>query len=356
MSKNIALLFSGGVDSSVCLKKIKDDGYNVTAFYIKIWLEDELKYLGNCPWEEDINFVSKTCKDLGVKFEVVSLQKEYWRKVVNESIQEIKHGLTPNPDIWCNEKIKFGSFLDKVGVDFDKIASGHYANVEEKNGKIYLKKSKDSFKDQTYFLSRLSQLQLKKIMFPIGNMTKKEVRDFAEKNNLYSKNRHDSQGICFLGKIKFSEFLKENIGEKKGDIIDRETGNKLGVHKGFWFYTMGQRQGLGLSGGPYFVVEKNIEENIIFVSKSLPVNCGNNFFEIINCNWIPELPKTGLYDIKIRHGEKTIKGEFIEQDNRYFILLSSKDRGLAEGQSAVLYKDEYCLGGGIIKNIMLKKS
>jgi tRNA (5-methylaminomethyl-2-thiouridylate)-methyltransferase len=347
----IAALVSGGVDSSVSLALLKEAGHDVTAFYLKIWLEDEVRHLGDCAWEEDLEFVEKTCKKLNVPFEVISLQREYWNTVVSETISEVRYGRTPNPDIWCNEKIKFGSFYKKIPDEFEKVATGHYAQVEESNGKYYLKQAPDPVKDQTYFLSRLDQQQLSRAMFPIGHLPKQEVRNLAQKFGLPTAHRKDSQGICFLGKFKFSEFLQEHLGGKTGKIIEHETGKILGEHNGFWFYTKGQRQGLGLSGGPWYVKGKDAQTNEVFVSQNAPIMSGNKHFSITDCNWIPIPPDDGKYLIKLRHGEVFHLGTLQKTTEKSAIItLKNPDRGIAEGQSAVLYFKKYCLGGGIIND------
>ncbi len=346
----IAALVSGGVDSSVALALLKDAGHDVTAFYLKIWLEDEVVHLGDCAWEEDLEFVEATCKQLNVPLNVISLQREYWDTVVAETIAEVKQGLTPNPDIWCNEKIKFGSFYQKIPAEYEKVATGHYAQVEEQSGSFWLKSAPDAVKDQTYFLSRLSQNQLQRAMFPIGHLAKSEVRALAEKYRLPSRNRPDSQGICFLGKFKFRDFLRAHVGESVGDIVEIETQKVLGTHEGFWFYTIGQRQGLGLSGGPWFVVAKDTGKNMVFVSRQEPNSIGRKEFEIQNCNWISTPPDSGVYQIKLRHGPSFVEGilEHFSATSAK-ILLSKPDANLAPGQSAVVYCDGYCLGGGIIR-------
>lgn len=358
----IAALVSGGVDSSVALALLKEAGHDVTAFYLKIWLEDEVEHLGDCAWETDLKYVKATCKKLDVPLQILSMQREYWDTVVAETLAEVQAGRTPNPDIWCNEKVKFGSFYSKIPDEFEKIATGHYAQVEEKNKEFFLKSAPDPVKDQTYFLSRLTQKQLGRAMFPIGHLPKSEVRALAETYNLPTKNRPDSQGICFLGKFKFSDFLREHLGEKKGDILEKETKKKIGEHNGFWFYTLGQRQGLGLSGGPWFVVEKNIEKNEIIVSANAPLHSGTKEFVIEHCNFIPHDPENGEYNIKLRHGKNFTKGKLLhfshdtnseceKEETKGIcakIILEKADRGIASGQSAVLYKNEYCFGGGII--------
>lgn len=348
----IAALVSGGVDSSVALALLKEAGHDITAFYLKIWLEDEVQHLGDCAWETDLEYVEATCKKFDVPLQVISMQREYWNTVVTETIAEVKAGRTPNPDIWCNEKVKFGSFYSKIPDTFEKVATGHYAQVKKKENAFWLKTAPDPIKDQTYFLSRLNQKQLGRAMFPIGHLPKSEVRQMAEKYDLPTKNRPDSQGICFLGKFKFSDFLREHLGEKKGDIIEKETGKKIGEHNGFWFYTLGQRQGLGLSGGPWFVVEKDIKRNKILVSVNTPLQSGAKKFIIENCNFIPHPPQDEEYEIKLRHGKNFTKGKLQKIDKKTAtIILDVADRGIATGQSAVLYTDGYCLGGGIIAQI-----
>lgn len=347
----IAALVSGGVDSSVALALLKNAGHDVTAFYLKIWLEDEVSHLGECAWEEDLEFIEATCKLLDVPLRVISLQREYWDTVVAETIAEVKQGLTPNPDIWCNEKVKFGSFYQKIPDDFAKVATGHYAQVEEREGKYFLKQAPDAVKDQTYFLSRLSQAQLARAMFPIGDFRKNEVRSLAEKYRLPSRNRPDSQGICFLGKFKFRDFLRAHVGEQLGDIVEIESQKVLGTHEGFWFYTIGQRQGLGLSGGPWFVVAKDTDKNIVFVSRQEPTAIGRTRFEITDCNWIPTPPKNGVYQIKLRHGPNFVEADLEHRsETSAKIALAQPDANIAAGQSAVLYRDGYCLGGGIVRD------
>ncbi len=219
----IAVLLSGGVDSSVALRLLKDAGHDITAFYLKIWLQDEYSFLGECPWEEDLRFARGVCEQADVPLNVISLQTEYWDSVVSYTISEIKEGRTPNPDMFCNSLIKFGQFYDKIDDSFEKVASGHYAKVEEINGGFQLRKSPDPVKDQTYFLAYLTQGQFSRALFPIGNYKKDEIRTLAEKYDLPNKVRKDSQGICFLGQIKFDEFIKHHLGIKTGNIINADT-------------------------------------------------------------------------------------------------------------------------------------
>lgn len=346
----VAVLVSGGVDSSVALNLLKNQGHEVTAFYIKIWLEDELSYLGNCPWQEDLDYAQKVCDKLNVPLQVVSLQKEYWDNVVNYTIAEIKAGRTPNPDLMCNQYIKFGTFLDKIDASFDKVASGHYAKVVEEGGKFKLFRNPDLVKDQTYFLARLTQKQLSRALFPLEEYTKPEIRDLASKFDLPTKNRKDSQGICFLGKLKFRDFVQHHLGQQEGDIVEVETGSVLGRHQGFWFYTLGQRQGLGLAGGPWYVVNKDAQNNIVYISKNyFSADKPRDSFFVENFNWFNGKPSEGNLQVKIRHGEKLYDCNlnFVGPD-KADVQLQERDQGIAPGQFAVFYNDQECLGSAVI--------
>jgi len=344
----IAVLVSGGVDSSVALSLLKEQGHDLTAFYLKIWLEDELAYLGSCPWQEDLDYAQKVCDKLQVPLQVVSLQEDYWNRVVNYTISEVKLGHTPSPDVLCNQYIKFGCFFDKINkTEFEKVATGHYAQIEEKNGLFYLKKAVDEFKDQTYFLSRLSQEQVSKALFPIGHLKKSQVRELATKFDLPTATRKDSQGICFLGKIKFSDFIKHHCGTKIGNLIEFETGKILGQHEGFWYYTVGQRKGVGLSGGPWYVVSKDIAQNIVYISNQYHTpEKSRNSFTVSGLHWITEPPKSQNLQVKVRHGEEIYESIFDLKSCK--VMLDANDQGLAPGQFAVFYEENFCLGNGVI--------
>lgn len=346
----VAMLISGGVDSSVALKLLKQQGYKITAFYIKIWMEDKFSFLSQCPWQEDLKYIEEICQQEKIPLQIIPLQKEYWRRVVKEAVKEVKAGRTPNPDMWCNQRIKFGVFYDYIGQDYDKVASGHYAQVEEENGKFYLKKSPDPIKDQTYFLALLNQSQLKRALFPIGHLTKQEVRQLANKFDLPNKDRKDSQGICFLGKIKYRDFIKEHLGMRPGKIINIDTGQEVGQHEGYWFFTIGQRQGIGLSGGPWYVVKKDIKYNIIYISQSrLVVRQAKDNFEVKDMHWITQTPNKDKLQVKVRHGPKIYKCVIKQTDQGLKVKLNEADQGIAAGQYAVFYDGEYCLGGGVIE-------
>jgi tRNA-specific 2-thiouridylase len=333
----VAVLLSGGVDSSVALRLLKDEGHDVTAFYLKIWLQDEFSFLGDCPWEEDLEYARAVCEQANVPLEIINMQTEYWDSVVSYTIAEIKEGRTPNPDMFCNRLIKFGQFINKIDNSFEKVASGHYARVENFNDTFLLKTSPDPIKDQTYFLAYLTQEQLSRALFPIGTYKKKQIRELAQKYKLPNMSRKDSQGICFLGKIKFTDFIKHHLGEVEGDIIDIDSNKVMGKHNGYYFYTIGQRSGLRLGGGPWYVVNKDIEKNIIYISRENLIDRARKEFKVGKFNWINEqkIPGKNL-KVKIRHGE------------RFYNCLDKEDLGIAAGQFAVFYDKDICLGGSVI--------
>ncbi len=347
----IAMLLSGGVDSTVALGRLVQQGHQVTAFYLKIWLEDELSFLGECPWEEDLSYVRKVCEQFNVPLEIVPLQQAYKERVIGYTIEEIKKGNTPNPDIMCNTFIKCGAFLDVLkGRDFDKIATGHYAGLVEQEGRYYLQKTPDALKDQTYFLSRLSQEQLSWLLFPLAELTKPEVRALAQEFDVVNKNRKDSQGLCFLGKIKFRDFIKEQIGIKEGLLVEVETGKPMGIHEGFWFYTLGQRQGLGLAGGPWYVVAKDPVLNTVFISKEYHAeDKQRDTFMVGQLAWVDPIVSPTNLDVKIRHGAHSYSARVEPQaDGTVRVCLPERDQGIAPGQFAVFYKDRLCIGSGVI--------
>ncbi len=346
----IAVLLSGGVDSSVALRLLKEEGHEVTAFYLKIWLEDELSFLGKCPWEEDLEYARGVCKQADVPLKIISLQREYWEKVVTYAIKELKEGRTPNSDMFCNRLIKFGLFFDKIDLSFEKVASGHYAQVVYENNRYYLKKSPDPVKDQTYFLGYMRQEQIARAVFPLGRYTKKQVRQLAEVYDLPNKYRKDSQGICFLGQIRYSDFVRHHLGEMPGYFVNIDTGEKLGRHKGYWFYTIGQRHGLGLSGGPWYVVKKDIKNNIIYLSQKDRMNTRLfDKFKVGKFNWILGDPPTKRnLQVKVRHGKDFYHCELDIRGDEGWVTLDKPDQGIAPGQFAVFYDGDVCLGGSVI--------
>lgn len=348
----VAVLLSGGVDSSVSLRLLKERGdVELRAFYLKVWLEDEVSYLGDCPWEEDLAFAREVCSAAEVPLEVVPLQREYFDRVVQYALDELKAGRTPSPDIFCNQRIKFGVFFDHIGAGFDKVATGHYARIEERDGLYRLLRAPDPVKDQSYFLSHLSQGQLSRALFPIGESYKREVRRLARGFALPNMERKDSQGICFLGKIRYPEFIRHYLGERRGEIIERETGRLLGEHRGYWFHTIGQRQGLGLGNGPWYVVGKDVGENVIFVSHAEQrARRSRTTFTACNPSWIAERPEGGRLELKLRHGPelKAASMSWIDE-GRMEVAMDQPDDGVAPGQFAVFYRGEECLGGARIE-------
>lgn len=348
----IAVLLSGGVDSSVALHLVQEEGHrDITAFYLKIWLEDEWSYLGSCPWEEDLKYARAVCEQAGVPLEVVSLQSEYQEKIVAYALEELRQGRTPSPEILCNQRIKFGLFFHKIDPSFDKIVTGHYAQIEERSGIFCLKRSPDPVKDQTYFLSALEQGQMRRLWFPIGPLTKRQVRKLAHEMALPTQDRKDSQGICFLGQIKYPEFIRFHLGEKTGDIIELETGQKLAEHQGYWFYTVGQRKGLRWSGGPWYVVKKDVETNRVSISHSDHyLNHAKNQFTVNPLHWIAGEPAQTSLQTKLRHSPHLEDCQIRWlNDQRWEVTLRAKDQGIASGQSAIFYDGEICLGGGLIE-------
>jgi len=352
---NIAALVSGGVDSSVIVHLLKEAGYEPVIFYIKIGIEDKDGFI-DCPSEEDIEITTYIARKYGCRMEVVSLHKEYWENVVSYTIEAVRRGLTPNPDIMCNKLIKFGIFEQKWGFAFDRIATGHYATTTEINNKIYLSTAADKVKDQTYFLGQVNYLQISKLMFPIGNLLKKEVRAIAIEQGLPSAARKDSQGICFLGKINYNDFIRRYMGERPGKIIELETGKILGEHKGYWFHTIGQRKGLYLSGGPWFVIKKDIEDNIIYVSNGYdPETQYGKTVNLQGFSFITEDLWGDFSDekeiaFKIRHTPEFTFGTIRRIGDIYRIESDDKIQGIAAGQFGVVYdKDcKLCLGSGMI--------
>ena len=370
----VAMLLSGGVDSSVALNLLVRQGYDVTAFYLKIWLEDELAHLGQCPWEDDYNVCTQICEQAGVPLESISLQREYKEKVMSYTLLEAKRGRTPNPDIMCNSRVKFGCFYDAISKrDFDYVATGHYAQLEDvenldgtPSGAKRLLRAPDPVKDQSYFLAALTQEQLKRVLFPIGQYEKSRVRELAEEFDLPNKNRPDSQGLCFLGKVKFDEFLAEYLGTEPGDIIDADTKEIIGRHRGIWYHTVGQRKGIGkvlhplaTSRGPWYVVAKDTSKRLIIASNRYDeekFESTRKEFSVEDIQWITNTPPVDLHSgvrltMKIRHGPTIVDGVLsVDAYNDLVgrITLDKKDGGLAPGQFVVFYSGTECLGSAVI--------
>ena len=341
---------SGGVDSSLTAALLKERGFNVVGVYMKNWTQD-LPGM-KCPWAEDLADAKRVAVQLGIDFKVFDFEKDYREKVVQYMIDEYSAGRTPNPDIMCNQEVKFKLFLEAAledGADF--IATGHYAGT--KNGELL--RAKDDNKDQTYFLYRVQGSALAKTMLPLGEFTKPEVRKMAEERGLFTARKKDSQGICFVGKIGIRDFLKQFIPEQKpGKIINRETGETLGWHDGAIFYTLGQRHGLNVGGGlPFYVCGKNMETNEVFVSTDINSSeLWTDKIRLSSVHWINRTAEQGeKIEIRVRHRAPLVEAT-IHFDGEDFenatLELSSEQRAITAGQSVVFYSGDVCLGGGIV--------
>jgi tRNA-5-taurinomethyluridine 2-sulfurtransferase len=407
----VALLLSGGVDSSVALASLVQERhtldhaetgatnnartstvpkFNVTAFYLKIWLADEMSHLTECPWQDDYAQCVAVCAQWNVPLETLSLSDQYQELVMRTTLSAVASGRTPNPDVVCNARIKFGVFYDEIVTrrHFDCIATGHYAQIEPQNdnGIVRLRRAPDPIKDQSYFLCTLTQRQLSRVLFPIGHLPKSHVRALAEQWQLPNRHRPDSQGLCFLGRFKFNDFLASVLPDEPGPIVDVETGQQLGTHRGIWYHTVGQRKGLGpvlqptaTSRGPWFVVAKHVPSRTIYCSNRYDQDVfvtARREFTVENVHWIAGHAPTGnvvdsvlLSDggdstsattwrltMKIRHGPKLASGTLTMSSlssptslqSSGQVCLDEKDSGLAPGQYVAFYKDDECLGAGVI--------
>ncbi len=343
-NKTVYLGMSGGVDSSVSALLLKQQGYKVIGVYMKNWSKD-LPGM-KCPWAEDLADAKRVAVKLDLDFEVWDFEEAYKKKVVDYMLEEFKKGNTPNPDIMCNQEIKFKMFYDeamKRGGDY--IATGHYAQVE--HGKTpKLLRAVDENKDQTYFLYRISNEALNHTLYPIGHMKKPEVKKLAEENGLHNAYKKESMGVCFVGEVGMQDFLKEYIDIKPGEIREAETDKFLGMHEGAVFYTIGQRHGLYISGGlPYYVVKKDLEKNIVYVSKNLNnEDLWTNELELQDIIWRSN-DKPSEILVRMRHRAPLIPAT-IKDDK---VIFENAIKRPASGQSVVFYNDTACLGGGIIK-------
>ncbi len=333
---------SGGVDSSLSAALLVEQGYDVTGVYMKNWTQD-LPGM-KCPWADDLADAKRVAVQLGIDFKVFDFQKEYKQKVVDYMIEEYKAGRTPNPDIMCNQEVKFKLFLDAALEDgADMIATGHYAQTE--NG--ILKRAVDENKDQTYFLYRITEKALQKTLFPLGGMKKTEVRKQAEKRKLFTASKKESMGICFVGSVGIREFLSQYVQAKPGAIVDLQTKKVVGKHDGAIFFTLGQRHGLNVGGGlPYYVVGKDMKKNEVYVTRDL--NNGELWqkeVKLSDLHWIKDKPSEDKkLQVRMRHRAPLIDANL----KSHTLLTEQPQRAIAAGQSAVLYDGQVVLGGGII--------
>ncbi|BDU67631.1 MAG: tRNA-specific 2-thiouridylase MnmA [Candidatus Tyloplasma litorale] len=365
-NKKIAVMLSGGVDSAVVAKLLIDQGYEIECFFMRNWDSTTNLELNNiltedeiCQQEEDYLDAKKVSKFLGVKLHRVDFVKEYWDDVFSVFLKEIEQGLTPNPDILCNRHIKFDRFVSYVNEyfpEFSYVATGHYAKIVERQNKKLLAQAKDSFKDQTYFLAEINIDILDKVIFPLADLKKDEVREIAKELKIPVANKKDSTGICFIGKRNFPEFISNYLKENPGKIVDLETGQILGEHRGVLFYTIGQRKGLNLGGfdNPYFVSKKDIENNVIYVSKGKNNEAlltkeifAKKFNFLVDENIINDGMKIKF---KTRHSEIIYDG-IINHIGENEIRIDSKEeiKAVTPGQELVVYFNGICIGGGQIK-------
>lgn len=378
---------SGGVDSSVAAALLVEQGNDVTGVYMKNWSED-LPGM-HCPWAEDVADAKRVAVGLGIDFQVFDFQKEYKQNVVDYMIREYQAGRTPNPDVMCNQEVKFKLFLEaSLAAGAEYIATGHYARTFSPAGTVArsapenfsgelktfsgatppratrradsclsegrLFRAHDDNKDQTYFLYRVTSEALAKTMFPLGDFTKAEVREMAKERGLWTASKKESMGICFVGQVGIREFLSEYVETSPGDIIDQPTGAVVGRHDGAIFYTLGQRHGLNVGGGlPYYVVGKDMAKNEVYVSRSIDDgNLWRKELTLTDVHWINQPLKDGTYQVRVRHRASLIKAEVTcinnDASEKVTVKLSEPQRAVAPGQSAVIYDGEECLGGGII--------
>lgn len=345
---------SGGVDSSVAAYLLKKQGYDVVGLFMINWDADD----GQCTAMEDYEDVKRVCDKIGIPYFSVNYAKEYYDRVFTYFLDEYKKGRTPNPDVLCNREIKFGPFLEKAKqLGADMIATGHYAKTFQKDGKTYLCKASDLTKDQSYFLNQLSQSQLSSVIFPLADITKKEVREIAKELGLSTAEKKDSTGICFIGERNFKKFLKEYLPAKRGEIrtLDEKV---VGYHDGLMYYTIGQRRGLNLggthdgNGERWFVLKKDLEKNVLYVSQGECPELFSNGLFATDFNWIPEEPKEKEFEcfakFRYRQPDQAVKVTVLE-DRKIKVDFKEKQRAITEGQFVVLYdKNGVCYGGGII--------
>lgn len=352
--KRIAVLLSGGVDSSVVVYEFARLGLHPDCFYIKIGPEEAEEW--DCSSEEDLEMATAVAAKYGCRLQVVDCHKEYWQQVTKYTMDKVRAGYTPNPDVMCNRLIKFGAFDEKVGHDYDLIATGHYACTETIDGEKWLATSPDPVKDQTDFLAQIYDWQLRKAVFPIGRYMKEEVRAIAEREHLVNAKRKDSQGICFLGKINYNDYIRRYLGENPGDVLEFETGRKIGTHRGLWFHTIGQRHGLGFGGGPWYAVKKDMAANVLFVSKGYePLMAYKKDFKIHDFNFLTRNPWAGEPSVrvtfKIRHTPE-FHNATLETFGPGSFYIHSDDliQGVAPGQFCVIYDERHhlCIGSGEI--------
>ncbi|WP_300410820.1 tRNA 2-thiouridine(34) synthase MnmA [Lagierella sp.] len=355
IKKKVVLGISGGVDSSVAALLLKEQGYDVTGIFMKNW--DDSDENGVCTAEKDYEDVVKVCNQLKIPYYSINFEKEYYDRVFTYFLEEYKKGRTPNPDIMCNKEIKFKAFLNfAYDLGFDLVATGHYARIGEgKDGSKLLLRGLDNNKDQSYFLSQLSQDQIKNVIFPIGDLQKSQVRELARKHNLATAEKKDSTGICFIGERNFNEFLSNYLPARKGKMVSVD-GEVMGSHEGLMYHTIGQRRGLGIGGDgeAWFVCGKNIEKNELIVcqgSENEHLFSNRLLASQFSTPMTEKFPKEFDCTAKFRYRQKDIPVhvKFLDEDK--VELTYDHVKSVTPGQAAVLYQEEICLGSAIIDEV-----
>ncbi|RFC48620.1 MAG: tRNA-specific 2-thiouridylase [Verrucomicrobia bacterium] len=352
---------SGGVDSSVAAALLLQQGHEVTAAYMKNWINEE-NIAGHCPWEEDIRDARAVAETLGIEFKVVNLMRDYRERVVDSLLRGYTEGVTPNPDVLCNREMKFGVFLDHALAEgYEFVATGHYARIRENwDGTRDILRGVDPNKDQTYFLALLRQQQLRHALFPIGHLTKPEVREVAARFGLATAAKKDSQGICFIGEVKMSDFLRHHVPDQPGDIVTTD-GRKVGTHRGLHLYTLGQRKGIGVPSNTenkaFVVVEKRGSTRELVVGFDQPDTPGlysdaSLITGLSFCN--RAVTESARIEAAPRYRSRAVPVDFQPQEpgpGRALVTWSEPQRALTPGQICVFYEGEVLLGGGIFAEI-----
>lgn len=347
---------SGGVDSAVSAYLLKEQGYDVIGVFMKNWDEQQG---GECTAAADFEDVREVCNCIGIPYYTVNFEKEYWDRVFSYFLKEYQSGRTPNPDVLCNQEIKFAAFWDfarKTGAEF--LATGHYARLENTPEGILLKKAADTTKDQTYFLCLLTQEQLKNVLFPVGGMLKTEVREIADRLGLNVAKKKDSTGICFIGERKFKQFLQTYLPACPGEMRTL-SGEYVGRHDGLMYYTLGQRRGLNIggrgTGERWFVVKKDLENNILYVEQgSDHPALYSRALRMKEFNFISGACPAGKFECtaKFRYRQPDQKVSFAADEESYLVEFAEKQRAVTPGQYCVLYSGDVCLGGGVIEEVL----